>query len=76
MSDTATPETDKASPVFVIFASGNRSSEMTGLLRDAGYDAFSIGRGHRRLDPLGPPVEDWHDHDRPDHRPHRHAHPG
>ena len=38
-------EIDKASPVFVICGSGNRSSAMTDLLRGGGFDAFSVAGG-------------------------------
>ncbi len=38
-------ELDKTSPVFVICASGNRSSAMTDLLREAGFDAVSVAGG-------------------------------
>ncbi len=38
-------ELDKASPVFVICASGNRSSAMTDLLRAGGFDAVSVAGG-------------------------------
>ena len=38
-------EIDKAAPVFVICASGNRSSAMTDLLLSAGFDAVSVTGG-------------------------------
>ncbi len=38
-------ELDKTSPVFVICASGNRSSAMTDLLRGADFDAVSVAGG-------------------------------
>ena len=38
-------EIDKTLPVFVICASGNRSSAMTDLLRGAGFDAASVAGG-------------------------------
>lgn len=38
-------ELDKTSPVFVICASGNRSTAMTDLLRVAGFDAVSVAGG-------------------------------
>jgi len=38
-------EIDKTSPVFVVCASGNRSSAMTDLLRRAGFDAVSVAGG-------------------------------
>ena len=47
MSQLATRmgEIDKTSPVFVVCASGNRSSAMTDLLRRAGFDAVSVAGG-------------------------------
>ena len=38
-------ELDKAGPVYVICASGNRSSAMTDLLRASGFDARSVAGG-------------------------------
>lgn len=38
-------EFDKGSTVFVICASGNRSSAMTDLLTAAGYDAYDVAGG-------------------------------
>ncbi len=38
-------EIPRSSPVFVICASGNRSSAMTDLLRSAGVDAVSVAGG-------------------------------
>ena len=38
-------EIDKTSPVFVVCASGNRSTAMTDLLRVAGFDAVSVAGG-------------------------------
>ncbi len=38
-------ELDRTSPVFVICASGNRSSAMTDLLRGADFDAVSVAGG-------------------------------
>jgi len=50
-------EIDKASPVFVICASGNRSSAMTDLLRDAGFDAVSVAGGTGAWARSGRPLE-------------------
>lgn len=36
---------DKARPVYVVCASGNRSAAMTDLLRASGYDAYSVAGG-------------------------------
>jgi len=49
-------EIDKAAPVFVICASGNRSSAMTDLLRGAGYDAVSVAGGTAAWARSGRPV--------------------
>ncbi|PUA82054.1 rhodanese-like domain-containing protein [Nocardioides currus] len=38
-------ELDKTAPVYVICASGNRSSAMTDLLRANGLDAYSVTGG-------------------------------
>ncbi len=38
-------ELDRAGPVYVVCASGNRSAAMTDLLRAAGYDAYSVAGG-------------------------------
>lgn len=38
-------ELDKTAPVYVICASGNRSSAMTDLLRASGFDAYSVTGG-------------------------------
>jgi rhodanese-related sulfurtransferase len=38
-------ELDKTAPVYVICASGNRSSAMTDLLRANGFDAYSVAGG-------------------------------
>ena len=38
-------ELDKRAPVYVICASGNRSSAMTDFLRGAGFDAWSVAGG-------------------------------
>lgn len=38
-------ELDRTSPVYVVCASGNRSSAMTDLLRAGGFDAYSVAGG-------------------------------
>jgi rhodanese-related sulfurtransferase len=50
-------EIDKTSRVFVICASGNRSSAMTDLLRGAGFDAVSVARGTGAWTRSGRPLE-------------------
>jgi len=50
-------ELDKTSPVFVICASGNRSSAMTDLLRGAGFDAVSVAGGTGAWTRSGRPLE-------------------
>ncbi|HZJ04358.1 MAG TPA: rhodanese-like domain-containing protein [Nocardioidaceae bacterium] len=50
-------EIDKTSRVFVICASGNRSSAMTDLLRGAGFDAVSVAGGTGAWTRSGRPVE-------------------
>jgi len=59
MSQLATRmgEIDKTSPVFVICASGNRSSAMTDLLRGAGFDAVSAAGGTGAWTRSGRPLE-------------------
>ena len=59
MSQLATRmgEIDKTSPVFVICASGNRSSAMTDLLRGAGFDAVSVAGGTGAWTRSGRPLE-------------------
>ncbi len=51
-------EIDKTSPVFVICASGNRSSAMTDLLRGAGFDAVSVAGGTDAWIRSGRPLEE------------------
>ncbi len=36
---------DRSAPVYVVCASGNRSSAMTDLLTAAGFDAYSLAGG-------------------------------
>lgn len=50
-------EIDKTSRVFVICASGNRSSAMTDLLRGAGFDAVSVAGGTGAWTRSGGPLE-------------------
>ncbi|MDR7255173.1 rhodanese-related sulfurtransferase [Nocardioides sp. BE266] len=40
-------ELDKACPVYVVCASGNRSAAMTDLLVANGFDAYSVAGGTR-----------------------------
>lgn len=49
-------EIDGTSPVFVICASGNRSSAMTDLLRGAGFDAVSVAGGTGAWERSGRPL--------------------
>ena len=49
-------ELDKATPVFVVCASGNRSASMTDFLRDAGFDAYSVAGGTSAWARAGRPV--------------------
>jgi rhodanese-related sulfurtransferase len=50
-------ELDKARPVYVVCASGNRSAAMTDLLRTAGFDAYSVTGGTSAWVRSGRPVE-------------------
>ena len=50
-------ELDKARPVYVVCASGNRSAAMTHLLRASGYDAYSVAGGTTAWARSGRPVE-------------------
>ena len=40
-----TAELDRGAPVYVVCASGNRSATMTGFLRNAGFEAYSVAGG-------------------------------
>src|SRR5660397_93289 len=51
------PELDRARPVYVICASGNRSLAMTDLLRVAGFNAYSVAGGTSAWARSGRPVE-------------------
>ena len=50
-------EIDKTSPVYVICASGNRSSAMTDLLRGSGFEAVSVAGGTGAWERSGRPLE-------------------
>ncbi len=50
-------EIDKGRSVYVICASGNRSSAMTDLLRGAGFDAVSVAGGTCAWARSGRPLE-------------------
>lgn len=50
-------ELDKARPIYVVCASGNRSAAMTELLRTSGYDAYSVAGGMTAWARSGRPVE-------------------
>ena len=49
-------ELPKGTPVYVICASGNRSSSMTSFLVSAGYDAWSVSGGTTAWTAAGHPV--------------------
>jgi rhodanese-related sulfurtransferase len=51
-----TAELDRGAPVYVVCASGNRSATMTGFLRSAGFDAYSVAGGTRGWARSGRPV--------------------
>ena len=48
---------DRDRNIYVICASGNRSSAMTDLLRDAGFEAVSVAGGTNAWVESGRPVE-------------------
>ena len=50
-------EFDRAESVYVICASGNRSSAMTDFLRGAGFDAWSVAGGTQAWVQSGRAVE-------------------
>jgi rhodanese-related sulfurtransferase len=50
-------ELDRARPVYVICATGNRSLAMTDLLRTFGFDAWSVAGGTTAWARSGRPVE-------------------
>lgn len=49
-------ELDRAKPVYVVCASGNRSAAMTDFLRGAGFDAYSVAGGTKGWALSGRPV--------------------
>ena len=51
-------EIDRATPVFVICASGNRSSAMTDLLLSTGINAVSVTGGTSAWERSGRPLEE------------------
>ena len=51
-----TAEIDRNAPVYVVCASGNRSATMTGFLRSAGFDAYSVAGGTSGWARSGRPV--------------------
>ena len=54
---TRMTELDRSRPVYVVCASGNRSSAMTGLLRSNGFDAHSVAGGTNAWIRTGRPIE-------------------
>ncbi len=53
-------ELDYRAPVYVVCASGNRSATMTGFLRGAGFDAYSVAGGTTGWARSGRPVVGGH----------------
>ncbi len=51
-------EINRDEPVYVVCASGNRSSAMTDMLVTAGYDAWSVAGGTKAWIDSGRPVEE------------------
>lgn len=51
-----TAELDRGTPVYVVCASGNRSSAMTSFLQRAGFDAYSVAGGTQGWARSGRPV--------------------
>jgi rhodanese-related sulfurtransferase len=49
-------ELDQNAPVYIVCASGNRSATMTGFLRSAGFDAYSVAGGTSGWARSGRPV--------------------
>lgn len=49
-------ELDRNAPVYIVCASGNRSATMTGFLRSAGFDAYSVAGGTSGWARSGRPV--------------------
>lgn len=50
-------EIDRSRPVYVVCASGNRSSAMVDVLTAAGFDAFNIAGGTSAWTRAGRPIE-------------------
>lgn len=50
-------ELDRARPVYVLCASGNRSSAMTEVLTEAGYEAINVAGGTKAWTRSGLPIE-------------------
>jgi len=53
-------ELDRGAPVYVVCASGNRSATMTGFLRGAGFDAYSVADGTSGWARSGRPIVGGH----------------
>lgn len=51
-----TAELDRQAPVYVVSASGIRSAAMTDVLRNAGFDAYSVAGGMSGWARSGRPV--------------------
>ncbi len=51
---------NRRAPVYVVCASGNRSATMTGFLRNAGFDAYSVAGGTSEWARSGRPVVAGH----------------
>ena len=49
-------EIDRGAPVYVVCASGNRSTAMTDFVRSAGFDAYSVAGGTSGWARSGRPV--------------------
>ncbi len=54
---TRAAELDRNQPVYLICASGNRSSRMAELLTSAGFDASSVAGGTQAWEQSGRPIE-------------------
>ena len=53
-------ELDQRTPVYIVCASGNRSATVTGFLRAAGFDAYSVAGGTSEWARSGRPVVGGH----------------
>ncbi len=51
-----TAELDRRAPVYIVCATGSRSATMTGFLREAGFDAYSVAGGTSSWARSGRPV--------------------